>query len=108
MKVNERNVTGVLKRILDEKFCGSCCHFKYEDTDGWGLCPKLANRDGVGAAHCSDLCSCGGYASEGFKRHQMAVLRKCQRCLKNADNRDMDVEDICFAIDFLIDYAKTY
>lgn len=93
-----------------EQCCGSCCHFKYEDTDGWGLCPKLAKKDGVGASRCSDLCTCGGYASEEFKRHQMAVLRKCQRCLKSniGTEHALDVDDVCFAIDFLIDYAKLY
>ena len=93
-----------------EQCCGSCCHFKYEDTDGWGLCPKLAKKDGVGVMHCSDLCTCGGYASEEFKRHQMAVLRKCQRCLKSniGTEHALDVDDVCFAIDFLIDYAKLY
>lgn len=112
MEVKNRDISGVLNRMLDEKVCGSCCHFKYEDTDGWGLCPKLVEKDPcvVGAVHCSDECVCGGFASEEFKRHQMAVLRKCQRCLKRniGTDQDLDVEDVCFAIDFLIDYAKLY
>ena len=46
--------------------------------------------------------------SEVFKRHQMAVLRKCQRCLRSniGTKQDLDIEDVCCAIDFLIDYAK--
>jgi hypothetical protein len=40
----------------------------------------------------------------------MAVLRKCQRCLQRniGTKQDLDVEAVSFAIDFLIDYAKTY
>ena len=101
------------RKLSEEKCehcCGSCCHFKYEDTDGWGQCAKLfkLHPGNVGVCHCSDLCTCGGYASEEFKRHQMVVLRKCQRCLKSniGTEHALDVEDICFAIDFLIDYAK--
>jgi hypothetical protein len=94
-----------------EQCCGSCCHFKYEETDGWGQCVKVLQKTGgIASTHCSDLCICHSYASEGFKRHQMAVLRKCQRCLKRniGTEQDLDVEDVSFAIDFLIDYAKTY
>lgn len=101
-------MSGLLDCEQEEKVCGSCCHFKFEDINGFGLCCSWLDKSPNVARRCSDKCSCGGYASEGFKRHQMVVLRKCQRCLKNVDNRDMDVEDICFAIDFLIDYAKTY
>ena len=103
------------RKLSEEKCehcCGSCCHFKYEDTDGWGQCAKLfkLHPGNVGVCHCSDLCTCGGYASEEFKRHQMVVLRKCQRCLKSniGTEHALDVEDICFAIDFLVDYAKLY
>jgi hypothetical protein len=96
----------------NEKVCGACVHFKYEDTDGWGQCAKLfkLHPGNVGVCHCSDLCTCDGYASEEFKRHQMVVLRKCQRCLKSniGTEHALDVEDICFAIDFLVDYAKLY
>ena len=112
MEVKKKAATVVLKRILDEMVCGSCCHFKFEDTDGWGLCQKLSDKDlyGIGTIRCSDLCSCGSFVSERDKRHQMAVLRKCQRCLRRniGTSQDMDVEDVCFAIDFLIDYCKMY
>ena len=102
------------RKLSEEKCehcCGSCCHFKYEDTDGWGQCAKMLQKTGdIEVTHCSDLCTCDGYASEEFKRHQMVVLRKCQRCLKSniGTEQALDVEDICFAIDFLIDYAKLY
>lgn len=94
---------------MKEECCGACCYFKHEDTDGWGLCPKLREKTGdIEETHCSDLCTCDGYASEEEKRHHMAVLRKCQRCLKSAENKDLDVENIQKAIDFLVSYCKLY
>jgi hypothetical protein len=99
-------------RKEEGQYCGGCCHFKYEDTDGWGFCAPLEKdcESSFGATHCSNECTCDCFASEEFKRRQLAVLRKCQRCLqKNVGTpQALDVEDICFAIDFLVDYAKLY
>lgn len=92
---------------IEERVCGACCHFMYEDTDGWGICPF---QDVCNAMHCSDLCTTDKFVSNEEKRHHLAMLRKCQRCLKSniGTEHALDVEDICFAIDFLIDYAKLY
>lgn len=89
-------------------YCGECCHFKHEDTDGFGWCYKLAEFNLEGVVHCSDPCICDSFVSCEDKRHHMAMLRKCQRCLKNADNKDMDVKAIGAAIDFCVDYLKSY
>ena len=90
---------------IEERVCGACCHFEHEDTDGWGICPF---QDVCDAMHCSDLCTTDKFVSNEEKRHHLAMLRKCQRCLKNADNKDMDVKAIGEAIDFIVDYAKLY
>ena len=94
---------------VDEKICGRCVHFKYEDTEGWGQCVFATS----GICHCSDLCT--SYPDELFmtedeKRHYLAVLRKCQRCLvKNVGTpHDMDVKSVSEALDFVIEYAKLY
>ena len=93
----------------EEKVCGLCVHMKYEGTDGWGQC--IYARGGL--CHCTDLCTAAGddvYSTEEEKRHHMAVLRKCQRCLsKNVGTiHDLDVRSISEAIDFLISYSKIY
>jgi hypothetical protein len=85
-----------------ERCCGFCCHFKHEDTFGIGLC-----KEGK-PMYCGDECDCGDFVSVEEKRHNMAVLRQCQRCLKAADNKDMDVVSITRAIDFIVDYSKLY
>ena len=101
-----------IKREDAEQVCGACCHFKCEDIYGCGICAILTNDrpDTSGFCRCSDECLCGGYASEEFKRHQMAVLRQCQRCLhlNIGTEQALDVEAVCIAIDFLVDYAKLY
>jgi hypothetical protein len=48
------------------------------------------------------------FVSEDEKRHHLAVLRKCQMCLKGVDNKDLDVKAIGEAIDFVVEYAKLY
>ena len=91
----------------DERCCGACCHFQFEDTDGWGVCPL---QDICNAMHCSDLCTTDGFVSEDEKRHHLAMLRKCQRCLgKNIGTEQaLDVKEVCEAIDFIVNYAKIH
>lgn len=90
----------------EEKCCGSCCWFKFEDTDGWGYCPHIADGETSGMTHCSDLCTQNKFVSKSEKRHHLAMLRKCQKCLHLADYKDMDVSEIQKSIDFVVEYAK--
>jgi len=87
--------------MREERVCGNCCWFLYEDIDGVGIC---AIKDRV--SHCGDPCVTGGHVSEREKRHHLAMLRKCQRCLAATDKQDVDVEQIREAIDFVVKYAK--
>ena len=92
-----------------EQCCGSCCHFKYEDTDGWGQCVFTH----CGMSHCSDLCTADEhYATETEKRHYMAVLTQLNRYRRD-DNvpsiyRMPDPKEVGKAIDFLVEYSKLY
>ena len=93
---------------VEEKVCGTCVHFKYEDIEGWGQC--VFTRCGM--CHCSDLCTCDRYVSETEKRHYMAVLTQLNRYRRD-DNvpsiyRMPDPKEVGKAIDFLIDYSKLY
>jgi hypothetical protein len=93
---------------MSERICGSCCHFKFEDADGWGCCVK--DPTGVGLTHCSGACILGSFVSEEEKRHHLAMLRKCQRCLHEniGTKNDLDVKAIGEAIDFCVDYIKVH
>jgi len=48
--------------------------------------------------------------TEDEKRHHMAMLRKCQRCLTEniGTKEDLDVKAISEAIDFVIYYCKSH
>ena len=92
-----------------ERCCGACCHFEHEGIDGWGICPFQDAPIGS-PMHCSDLCTTDGFVSEEEKRHHMAMLRKCQRCLGEnvGTKQDVDIIDIDKAIDFVIGYIKIH
>ena len=44
----------------EEKYCGECCWFYAEDTDGYGLCP-LALME---SKRCDEPCTNGKYVSK--------------------------------------------
>ena len=90
----------------EEKCCGACCWFQFEDTEGWGYCPHLTIGESSGVTHCSDLCTRDKFVSKSEKRHHLAMLRKCQKCLRFAEYKDMDVAEIQKSIDFVVEYAK--
>lgn len=98
------------KVIDNERCCGACCYFKHELTDGYGWCDKLAKFNLEGVVYCSDPCICDSFVSCEEKRHHMAMLRKCQRCLNDnvGTQQDLDIKAIGEAIDFIVDYAKMY
>ena len=92
---------------IEERVCGACCHFESEDTDGWGICPF---QDVCNAMHCSDLCTTDKFVSNEEKRHHLAMLRKCQRCLGGniGTKHDLDVKAVCEAIEFVVEYCKIH
>lgn len=93
----------------DEECCGACCHFEHEDIDGWGICPYIDAPIGF-SMHCSDLCTTEKFVSHEAKRHHLAMLRKCQRCLGEnvGTKQDLDVKEIGEAIEFVVDYVKIH
>lgn len=99
-----------MSKVRDiEQVCGACCHFEHESTDGWGICPFLDAPVGS-PMHCSDLCTADGFVSDEKKRHHLAMLRKCQRCLGEnvGTKQDLDVKSVCEAIEFVVGYCKIH
>lgn len=92
-----------------EHCCGDCCHFMFEESDGWGVCPYLDWPVGS-PMHCSDLCTAGKYVPEGVKRHYLAVLLQANRYRRDQHvpsiYRMPDQKEFVDAIDFIVDYAK--
>jgi len=95
----------------EEKCCGSCCWFQFEETEGWGLCPHQ-NKPIGGCMHCSDLCTTDEWVSEEEKRHHMAVLLQANRYRRDnnvpAIYRMPNPKDLGLAIDFAVQYMKVF
>lgn len=93
----------------DEKCCGACCWFCYEDTDGWGQCMIQKECDGM---HCSDMCTSEEYVSRDQMRHYMAVLLQANRYRRDdhvpAWHRMPHPTDLGKAIDFSYKYMKVF
>ena len=90
----------------EEKCCGACCFMCYEDTEGWGQCVKQDIADSV---HCSDLCTNDKYVRREEMRHHLAVLLQHKRWFHAPTGlMPIDFDGIEKAIDFAVDYIKTF
>lgn len=90
----------------DSGCCGTCCWFKHEDTDGWGMCYKSETYEPVycGAKPCAD----GDYVPNQAMRHYLAVLLWHNRWRRGNGDRMQDPKEVGKAIDFAVDYCKTF
>ena len=92
-----------------EECCGACCWFKFEDTDGNGVCPNQDKPIGR-QMHCGDTCATDEFVSNETKRHYMAVLMQHNRW-RRSDSvpnhcRMVDVSELGKAIDFALKYMR--
>ena len=98
-----------MKQKEEEKCCGGCCWFKFEDTDGWGQCVR---QDICDSMNCSDLCTTDEYVSNKTARHYMAVMLQHTRWLNDheylryAPNGDELDEAIAFAYKYIKTFSK--
>lgn len=94
----------------EEKYCGECCWFYAEDTEGYGLCP-LALME---TKRCDEPCTNGEFVRKDDMRHYMAVLLQQRRWQEWFEGkRDGEIflpsrEDEINARDFAYKYMKTF
>ena len=92
----------------DLKCCGSCCWFKHEDTDGFGVCYRQY-PDHI--PYCGDD-PCKEYVSNQEARHHVAVLIQANRYRRDphvpAIYRMSRPVELGRAIDFAVKYIKTH
>ena len=95
----------------EEKCCGNCCWFKYEDTDGFGNCVVDRIKKAFGFTRCGDV-ACDEYVSNKEMRHHMAVLLQANRYRRDqhvpAIYRMPDPKELGKAIDFSVKYMKVF
>ena len=93
----------------EDKYCGECCWFYAEDTDGWGLCGKQILCDSM---NCSDLCTNGTFISREHMRHYQAVLLQANRYRRDdhvpSIYRMPDPKELGKAIDFAYEFIRIF
>ena len=96
----------------EERCCGNCCWFCFEDTDGWGQC--MVQDIETNSMHCSDMCE-DNFVSRQEMRHHMVVLLKEKRWQKHTEGwRNGEIyfpprsKEILKAIDFAYKYMKVF
>lgn len=97
----------------DERCCGNCCWFCFEQTDGDGQCmncPK--DSDDLPWKNCSDELNCERYVSRREMRHHMAVLVQHNRWRRSNEVpnhcRMVNPTELGEAIDFSLKYMKVF
>jgi hypothetical protein len=92
----------------DLKCCGSCCWFKHEDTDGFGVCYR---RYPDHIPYCGED-PCKEYVSNKEARHHVAVLIQANRYRRDQNVPAIysmpDPKDLGAAIDFATMYIKQF
>ena len=92
----------------NNKCCGSCCWFKNEDIDGFGVCYRRYLNH---TPYCGED-PCNKYISNREARHHTAVLIQANRYRRDnnvpAIYRMPDPKDLGAAIDFAIKYIKQF
>lgn len=90
----------------EEKYCGECCWFYAEDTDGYGLCP-LALME---SKRCDEPCTISErFVSKDEMRHHMAVLLQGVRNAADPVHRKRpDDRDLVIASSFAYKYMKVF
>jgi hypothetical protein len=99
-----------------DKFCGDCCWFFGECTDGDGCCAKhyweepKNGRDPM-LTRC-DKKACKDFISDEEKRHHLAVLIQHNRWRRSDEVpnhcRMVNPTELGKAIDFVCEYVKIY
>jgi hypothetical protein len=91
----------------EEKCCGNCCWFCFEDTDGEGQCMRVGYRGSLyGAFTYCCTPPCKHYDSRDDMRHHMAVL--LQACRWHDSTVAKRPDGLFEAAAFAYKYMKTF
>lgn len=100
---------------MNNNYCGDCCYFFAECTDGDGCCAKHywdVSEDGNPMVASCSQPACDDYISRQEKRHHLAVLLQHNRWRRDNEvpnsRRMVNPTELGKAIDFVIDYIRTY
>ena len=99
-----------------ERYCGNCCWFHGEMTDGEGFCAEAKGEAWGDYVCCYNKCRIGIGGSDNFAfvsrqemRHHMAVLLQWRRVVENPlIHRLADYSDVEKAQRFSYSYMKVF
>lgn len=97
--------------IEEEKCCGNCCWFAFEDTDGDGQCMKVGlHGTPYGApTHCSTPHCKKHYLSNELRDKYRNILLKADEWYKNEGKSEIpDANDFKDAIEFAHKYIDVF
>ena len=99
------------KNEQEEKYCGNCCWFYGEMTDGEGFCAAIPAWSDMFEHRCENS-ACAKYVSRQEMRHHMAVLLQHRRCMHDCNVRairkPVDAIELGKAEDFAYKYMKNF
>ena len=93
--------------MKDERCCGDCCWFKWADNTGLGTCSKHYFDVDRSFTMCDNI-PCDNYVSIKESRHHLAVLLCHNRWRRGNGEKMQDPKELGKALDFAIDYIKTF
>lgn len=98
-----------MKQKEEEYFCGECCWFHGETTDGEGLC--VDTNYPMDCVYC-DTDACKDFVSRKEMRHHMAVILQFVRWATQKTfplkYKPVDVPEVAKAAEFAYKYMKNF
>lgn len=95
--------------MKEDRCCGNCCWFAFEDTLGYGTCVR-EYPDYM--TNCSDDCLTGNCVSRQEMRHHKAVLLQANRYRRDQHvpsiYRMPDPAELGKAIDFAVKFIEVF
>ena len=100
------------KNKEEKKWCGECCWFCFETTDGEGQCVEVGDDGYPMMMTRCDSKACKKFVSRQEMRHHMAVLLQDRRymhdCNVKAIRKPVDSVERGKAIEFAYKYMKVF
>ena len=94
----------------EEKCCGNCCWFCFEDTEGEGQCMRVGYHGSLyGAFTYCGAPPCKHYDSREERDRRMETLLQIGRWANKPNKEPMpDIKEICKAAGFAHRYIKVF
>ena len=93
----------------EDRCCGNCCWFCFEDTDGEGQCMRVGYHGSLyGAFTYCGTPPCKHYVSRQEMRHHMDVLLAVKYWFEGNHYHNVSPHEIHEALAFAYKYMKTF